>query len=93
MAGCRAEELKDKICKYGEVRDCYLPRDFHTGRPRGFGFVEFAGDRRDAEDAIRGLDGSSFRGREITVCFSREVHTLAIAPTRVSESQFYPRII
>lgn len=72
---CRAEELKDKICKYGEVRDCYLPRDFHTQRPRGFGFVEFAGDRRDAEDAIKALDGSDFRGREITVCFSREVRS------------------
>ena len=69
----RAEELKHKIDKYGEVRDCYLPRDFHTGRPRGFGFVEFGGDRRDAEDAIRHLDGSDFRGRQITVCFSREV--------------------
>ena len=49
----RAEELRDKLSKYGELRDCYLPRDFHTGRPRGFGFAEFAGDHRDADDAIR----------------------------------------
>jgi RNA recognition motif-containing protein len=43
-------------------------------RPRGFAFVEFAsGDRRDAEDAIRGMDGRNFGGRDITVCFSREV--------------------
>ena len=73
---CRAEELKNKICKYGDVRDCYLPRDFHTGRPRGFGFVEVGGARREAESAIKGLDGSSFRGREITVCFSREVRRM-----------------
>ena len=43
-------------------------------RPRGFAFVEYAsGDRRDAEDAIRGMDGKNFGGRDITVCFSREV--------------------
>ena len=43
-------------------------------RPRGFAFVEYAsGDRRDAEDAIRAMDGRDFGGRDITVCFSREV--------------------
>ena len=36
--------------------------------------MEFAsGDRRDAEDAIRGMDGKNLGGRDITVCFSREV--------------------
>ena len=36
--------------------------------------MEFAsGDRRDAEDAICGMDGRNFGGRDITVCFSREV--------------------
>ena len=36
-------------------------------RPRGFGFVEFM-DERDAEDAMYGLDGKNFGGREISVC-------------------------
>ena len=35
-------------------------------RPRGFGFVEFM-DERDAEDAMYGLDGKLFGGREISV--------------------------
>ena len=35
-------------------------------RPRGFGFVEFM-DERDAEDAMYGLDGKNFGGREISV--------------------------
>jgi RNA recognition motif-containing protein len=33
--------------KYGEVRDVYIPTDYHTRKPRGFAFVEFP-DSRDA---------------------------------------------
>jgi RNA recognition motif-containing protein len=33
--------------KYGEIRDVYIPTDYHTRKPRGFAFVEFA-DHRDA---------------------------------------------
>jgi RNA recognition motif-containing protein len=33
--------------KYGNVRDVYIPTDYHTRQPRGFAFVEFT-DSRDA---------------------------------------------
>jgi RNA recognition motif-containing protein len=33
--------------KYGDVRDVYIPTDYHTRKPRGFAFVEFT-DSRDA---------------------------------------------
>lgn len=40
-------------------------------RPRGFGFVEFL-DARDADDAVRDMDGRTFGGREISVVLSQE---------------------
>ena len=35
-------------------------------RPKGFGFIEFK-DPRDADNALNGLDGTEFMGREIQV--------------------------
>ena len=42
-----SHELKDIFSKYGEVRDVYIPRDYHTRRPKSFAFVEYL----DPEDA------------------------------------------
>ncbi|CAK0749333.1 hypothetical protein CVIRNUC_001902 [Coccomyxa viridis] len=69
----RQEELKDIFSDQGRValRDAYLPRDYYTGRVRGFGFVEFI-DERDAEDAERHFDGTVIGGRTITVVFSKQ---------------------
>ncbi|KAL6770725.1 SRS5 [Auxenochlorella protothecoides x Auxenochlorella symbiontica] len=67
----RPDEIRVKFEKYGRVRDVYLPRDYYSGRPKGFGFVEFL-DVREADDAIYHLDRTDFMGREITVIHSRE---------------------
>jgi RNA recognition motif-containing protein len=40
-------EIRSMMEKHGEVRDVYIPLDHHTGRSRGFAFVEFF-DARDA---------------------------------------------
>ena len=42
-----------------------------SGRPKGFGFVEFE-DEREAQDAIYGLDRRNFGGRPLNVCLARE---------------------
>lgn len=68
---CRPEDLRAKFERYGEIRDVYMPRDYYTQRPRGFGFVEFR-DPRDAEDALYALDRSIVGGREISVVLSKE---------------------
>ena len=34
-------------CRFGDVRDVYIPLDYYTKKPRGFAFVEFH-DARDA---------------------------------------------
>ena len=45
------EELEDAFSRYGRVRKIWVAR-----RPPGFAFIEFE-DHRDAEDAVRALDG------------------------------------
>merc|ERR1711892_1151955 len=59
---CRTttETLRRKFERYGEIGDAYVPRDRNTGDSRGFGFVRFF-DKRDAADAVKGLDGRDLR--------------------------------
>ena len=38
--------------EFGEVKDCYLPKDHYTGQSRGFGFIRFATEE-EAEAAIK----------------------------------------
>ncbi|KAL7066778.1 RNA recognition motif family protein [Cryptosporidium serpentis] len=57
--------------RYGTVRDVYLPLDYYTRRPRGFGFVEYM-DPRDAEDAVNNLDGSVLDGSTIRVVVAHD---------------------
>lgn len=45
-------EIETAFCKYGPLRNVWVARN-----PPGFAFVEFE-DPRDAEDAVRGLDGT-----------------------------------
>ena len=42
--------------KFGNITDVFLPKDRETNEPRGFAFVTFD-EVRDAEDAIKGMDG------------------------------------
>merc|ERR1712113_301076 len=64
------ETLRQKFERYGDVGDAYIPRDRHTGDSRGFGFVRFH-DKRDASDAIKGMDGYEMDGRELRVDYAR----------------------
>lgn len=48
--------LRDAFERFGYVRDVYIPLDYYSKRPRGFGFVEFD-DPRDADEARDAMDG------------------------------------
>lgn len=65
------EDLKKAFSEFGEVLDVYLPLDYHTRRPRGFGFVQFA-NADDAQAAIRGLDGSDIDGSKVEVVLAQQ---------------------
>ncbi|KAK2717809.1 hypothetical protein QYM36_006567, partial [Artemia franciscana] len=54
-------ELEDAFSYYGRLRNVWVARN-----PPGFAFVEFD-DTRDAEDAVRGLDGRTICGRRVRV--------------------------
>ncbi|CAD6252536.1 unnamed protein product [Miscanthus lutarioriparius] len=68
---CRPEELRVPFERFGPVRDVYLPRDYQTGEPRGFGFVEFV-DAYDASEAQYHMNRQMFAGREITVVLAAD---------------------
>ncbi|KAG4076188.1 hypothetical protein HA402_014737 [Bradysia odoriphaga] len=57
----RKNDLEDSFSYYGPLRNVWIARN-----PPGFAFVEFE-DARDAEDAVRGLDGRTICGRRARV--------------------------
>ncbi|MFM9956721.1 MAG: RNA recognition motif domain-containing protein [Phycisphaerales bacterium] len=63
-------ELQDLFGAHGNVTSVSLVMDRETGRPRGFGFVEFANDE-EARAAIAAIHGQSFGGRDLTVTEAR----------------------
>ncbi|XP_031385491.1 serine/arginine-rich SC35-like splicing factor SCL28 [Punica granatum] len=67
----RPEDLRAPFERFGPVKDVYLPKNYHTGEPRGFGFVKF----RYAEDAAEAKQQMNHRiigGREVRIVFAEE---------------------
>ncbi|XP_038702442.1 serine/arginine-rich SC35-like splicing factor SCL28 isoform X1 [Tripterygium wilfordii] len=67
----RPEDLRIPFEKYGPVKDVYLPKNYYTGEPRGFGFVKY----RYGEDAAAAKEHMNHRvigGREIRIVFAEE---------------------
>lgn len=61
----RKEEIEREFEKFGRLHDVWVARN-----PPGFAFVEFE-DLRDAEDAIKELDGKHICGARVRVEMSR----------------------
>ncbi|EOA31245.1 hypothetical protein CARUB_v10014415mg [Capsella rubella] len=68
---CRQEDLRRPFEEFGPVKDIYLPRDYYTGDPRGFGFIQYV-EPADAAEAKHHMDGFLLLGRELTVVFAEE---------------------
>ncbi len=64
--GVTEDELQQLFGEYGSVVSANLIMDRDTGNSKGFGFVEME-NQADAEKAIKDLDGSSVKGRNIKV--------------------------
>ncbi|CAI0406519.1 unnamed protein product [Linum tenue] len=68
---CSPEDLRGPFSQFGPLKDIYLPRDYYTGKPRGFGFIQFV-EPADAAEAKYNMDGEVLLGRELTVVFAEE---------------------
>jgi cold-inducible RNA-binding protein len=59
-------DLEEMFGAHGSVKSAQVIMDRDTGRSKGFGFVEMAGDS-EAAAAISALNGREYRGRPLTV--------------------------
>ena len=60
------EELQEMFLQYGEVTSINLIMDRYSGQSKGFGFVEMP-NNSEADQAIKGLNKTMVKGREIKV--------------------------
>ncbi|UXI14743.1 nicotinic acetylcholine receptor alpha 1 subunit [Sarcoptes scabiei] len=59
-------QLKRLFSRYGELGDIYVPRYPDSYMTRGFAFVRYF-RKRDAEEAMRKLDGERLDGRVLSI--------------------------
>lgn len=59
-------DLQQVFAEYGAVASANVIQDRDTGRSKGFGFVEMPNDD-EARNAIEGLNGKDYDGRNMTV--------------------------
>jgi RNA recognition motif-containing protein len=59
-------DLRETFSRFGDVAQVNLINDRFTGESKGFGFVEM-GNNSHADAAIKGLNGTDMKGRNIVV--------------------------
>jgi len=64
-------DLIQAFGRIGEVRDVYIPRDYHSQQPKGFAFIEYA-DPDQAREARDEMDRFRIKGCELEVVFAQE---------------------
>ena len=64
------DQLREMCQEFGEITYCKVITHPHTGRSKGFGFVEFASPEA-AQAAIDALNGSTVEERELVVNIAR----------------------
>lgn len=60
------DELRELFAEYGEVSSVNIITDKYSGQSKGFGFVEMP-SQSEAEQAIKALNASSIKGRDLKV--------------------------
>jgi len=74
-------ELIEMFIIYGMVHSIHLVADKKTRKHKGYGFIEME-DKCSAEQAVGSLNGTTIRGRTITVKLSDENGAKKIAPLK-----------
>ncbi len=65
------DQVREEFAKFGAVESATVIRDRYSDRSRGFGFVEMSSDS-EADEAIKGLNGTMLDGRQLTVNYAKE---------------------
>ena len=60
------EELMEIFSEYGEIASLNLFKDRYSGQSKGFGFIDMP-NNSEADKAIKGLNKTMLKGREIKV--------------------------
>lgn len=63
--------LEDLFSPFGEVSSAQVIIDHHSGRSRGFGFVEMV-NSQEAQKAQQALNGCTVEGRDLVVNEARQ---------------------
>ncbi|XP_040373919.1 serine/arginine-rich SC35-like splicing factor SCL28 isoform X2 [Rosa chinensis] len=67
----RSDDLRIPFERFGPVKDVYLPKNYYTREPRGFGFVKYR-YAEDAAEAKQQMNHKLIGGREIRIVFAEE---------------------
>ena len=60
------EDLRLALEEFGQVESVTIIKDKHSGRSKGFGFVEMA-SKAEGQSAIDGLNGKELKGKALNV--------------------------
>ncbi|MGF1612616.1 MAG: RNA recognition motif domain-containing protein [Gammaproteobacteria bacterium] len=60
------DDLRGAFSQFGEVSSVSIITDKFSGQSKGFGFVEMP-NNSEADEAIKALNGSALKGRNIKV--------------------------
>ena len=60
------DEIKEVFTEYGEIASLNLIMDKFSGQSKGFGFIDMP-NNSEADQAIKGLNKTMYKGREIKV--------------------------
>ncbi|KAL3906271.1 MAG: hypothetical protein SGARI_004079, partial [Bacillariaceae sp.] len=66
-----SQDLQTAFGRIGDVRDVYVPRDYHSQKPKGFAFIEYA-NMAQAREARDEMDRFRIKGCELEVVFAQE---------------------
>eukprot|EP00533_Pseudo-nitzschia_delicatissima_P008740 CAMPEP_0116097634 /NCGR_PEP_ID=MMETSP0327-20121206/10810_1 /TAXON_ID=44447 /ORGANISM="Pseudo-nitzschia delicatissima, Strain B596" /LENGTH=370 /DNA_ID=CAMNT_0003589399 /DNA_START=53 /DNA_END=1166 /DNA_ORIENTATION=+ len=64
-------DLGQAFGRIGDVRDVYIPRDYHSQQAKGFAFIEYA-DPDQAREARDEMDRFNMKGCVLEVVFAQE---------------------